>query len=93
MAAGTRARLVRSLAGTGGYLLLVQLGDVPGGPPVLAVVSMLGFAFGVVSFVGLFTTAGPCWLIRRGVSYRFARLRMADARMPLGQREPAEPVR
>ncbi|MEV0084384.1 VanZ family protein [Saccharopolyspora sp. NPDC050642] len=81
-APGARARLVRSLTGVGGYLLLVQLGDLP----VLTTLSLLGSAFAVVSFVALFTTSGF-----RGLSCRFARLRMVDARTLSA--EPAEPAR
>ncbi|GAA0559923.1 hypothetical protein GCM10009533_66390 [Saccharopolyspora spinosporotrichia] len=77
---GVGPRLVRSLAGTGGYLLLVQLGELPGGPSGLAAFSVLAGIFPVASLIGLFTTSGY-----RGLSCAAARLRMTDARTPLRQ--------
>ncbi|QUH06054.1 VanZ family protein [Saccharopolyspora erythraea] len=79
---GAAARLVRSLAGTGGYLLSVRIADIPGGPPVLIVFGLVGIVFAVTSFVGLFTTAGY-----RGLSCSVAGLRLTDARAPIRQPE------
>lgn len=60
--------LVRSLAGVGGYLLLIGMGgESPFG--------FLGQLFGLVSLICLFSTAG-----QRGLSYKITGLSLVDAR-------------
>lgn len=67
--------LVRSLAGVGGYLLLIGMGgESPFG--------FLGQLFGLVSLICLFSTAG-----QRGLSYKITGLSLVDAREQ--QPEPA----
>ncbi|WP_243789660.1 VanZ family protein [Saccharopolyspora gloriosae] len=81
-APGTGARLLRSLTGTGGYFLLAQLGDASADVPALEACSSLAQLLALVSLIGLFTTAQ-----HRGLSYKFAGLRIADARTDLEQTE------
>ncbi|KAA5825935.1 VanZ family protein [Saccharopolyspora hirsuta] len=69
--AGPGMRLLRSLLGVGGYVLLTQLGALPG----LGVLSTLSLILGLASLIALFTTAG-----HRGLSYVLTGLRLTDSR-------------
>ncbi|WP_433871922.1 VanZ family protein [Saccharopolyspora sp. CA-218241] len=80
---GAGARLARGLLGTGGYVLLQQLGQVPGLPDAAGYATLLG----LVSVIGIFTTAR-----RRGVSCALTRLHVIDAREPLTEPAPATPT-
>lgn len=73
---GPGQRLLRSLFGVGGYVLLSQLGSMETVLPALGLLSVFSFFFGLTSLVVLLTTAG-----RRGLSYALTGLRMVDSRV------------
>ncbi|MER7014739.1 VanZ family protein [Saccharopolyspora sp. NPDC000359] len=69
--AGPGMRVLRSLLGVGGYVLLSQLGTLP----ELSALSLLASVLGLASLIALFATAG-----RRGLSYAMTGLRLTDSR-------------
>ncbi|RKT81959.1 Glycopeptide antibiotics resistance protein [Saccharopolyspora antimicrobica] len=70
--AGAAMRLLRSLFGVGGYVLLSQLSSTA---PDLELLGTLGSLYGLASLIALFTTDG-----HRGLSYVFTGLRLTDSR-------------